>query len=168
MDYEDQQTITSFFLPSERILWTGRPPTGILFRKSDIFLIPFSLVWAGFAVFWEYTVFNSDAPPMLMVFGGVFVMIGLFVVFGRFIYDMMIRRNTVYALTDQRIMILAGMFGRTLRALNLKSLPVVSLEIFGDGRGTIAFGTPMGFGMMINNLASARFSLSYSPAHLST
>lgn len=151
MQYDDQQTMAAYLLPSERIIWSGRPPTGILFRKSDVFLVPFSLLWGGFTLFWEYNVFNSGAPTFFLLFGGVFVIAGLFFIFGRFIFDMWIRQNTVYALTNERVLILAGLFSQTLRALNLKSLPVISLEISSDGRGTIMFGTPVGFGFVINN-----------------
>lgn len=37
----------------ESILWTGQPDTSIVFHKDDLYLIPFSLLWGGFAIFWE-------------------------------------------------------------------------------------------------------------------
>jgi hypothetical protein len=148
---EDQQSMTPYLLPSERITWTGRPPTGILFRKSDGFLVPFSLLWGGFAVFWEYRAYDSGAPAFFLLFGGVFVIAGLFFIFGRFVYDMYVRQNTVYALTDERALILAGLFSQSLKALNLKALPEISLELSNNGQGTIIFGTPGGFGFVVNN-----------------
>ena len=37
-------------LPGERVVWSGRPATGMLFTPRDLFLIPLSAVWLGFAV----------------------------------------------------------------------------------------------------------------------
>ncbi len=33
--------------PHERVLWWGRPRRGLLLRKSDWFVIPFSVAWCG-------------------------------------------------------------------------------------------------------------------------
>ena len=43
-------------LPGERILWTGRPGQGLMLTRNDMFLIPLSLMWFGFTVFWTYEV----------------------------------------------------------------------------------------------------------------
>ncbi|HEY9167500.1 MAG TPA: hypothetical protein VIS48_15210 [Candidatus Kryptonia bacterium] len=56
----------------------------------------------------------------------------------------MIRKKTVCALTDQRVLILTGFGGQSLKALNLKSLPEMSLDLYGDHRGTITFGVNPG------------------------
>jgi hypothetical protein len=143
--FEDQQSFAPHLLASERILWTGRPPGGILFRKSDGLLIPFSLLWGGFALFWEYSAYHSGAPWFFLLFGGFFVIIGLFIIFGRFIYDKMVRENTVYAVTNERILILAGLFNQSLQALSLKNQSEFSLELSDNGRGTITFGAAGGF-----------------------
>jgi hypothetical protein len=37
----------------ERVLWEGRPATGLLLRPIELFLIPFGLFWGGFAVAWN-------------------------------------------------------------------------------------------------------------------
>lgn len=34
----------------EKLPWTGQPKSGMVFRSADIFLIPFSLLWCGFAI----------------------------------------------------------------------------------------------------------------------
>ena len=124
MQYENERAIMPYLLPTESLAWTGRPATGFIFRKPDVFFIPFSLVWGGFACFWEYTVYRAGAPYF-------------FLLFGRFFYDILRRRKTVYALTSERILRLTG---KTLSAWNLKDLPQASIELSADRRGTIAFG----------------------------
>ncbi len=52
----DADLISGRLLGGERVAWSGRPVQGILFTARDIFLIPFSLIWCGFAVFWEASV----------------------------------------------------------------------------------------------------------------
>jgi hypothetical protein len=69
------QSIESELEPKERLLWSGRPKQGIVLRGSDVFMIPFSLLWCGFAIFWEYTVWSQAAPPFFLIFGGFFVVI---------------------------------------------------------------------------------------------
>lgn len=84
MQYEEQKAIMPFLLSTESIVWTGKPQRGFLLRKSDAYLIPFSLTWGGFAFFWEYTAYKGGAPAFFLGFGGIFVVLGIYLIFGRF------------------------------------------------------------------------------------
>ena len=45
--------------PGERVLWQGQPDVRAYSLRGAWFLIPFSLMWGGFAIFWEVTVIRT-------------------------------------------------------------------------------------------------------------
>lgn len=138
MDYQSQSAFQPYLFPGERVLWTGRPKQGVAFRAMDAFLIPFSVLWCGFVVFWNIGVQSGpeSAPPVFDIFGLVFLLVGLYFLFGRFIHDAAIRRRTTYALTDQRALFRRG---SKISSLDLSHLPKLELQERSDGTGTISF-----------------------------
>lgn len=124
----------------EKLIWSGQPRTGVCFRKQDALLIPFSLIWGGFAVFWEISVFRSNAPIFFRLWGIPFVLVGIYLIIGRFFVDAKQCEKTFYAVTNSRIIIFSGLFSRNIRSLNLKALPELNLDESSDGSGTILFG----------------------------
>lgn len=124
----------------ERLVWTGQPRKGIVFRPFDVFMIPFSALWLGFAVFWTYTAMRGGAPFFFAAFGLVFVGVGLVLLFGRFFLDARMREGTFYAITDRRVLILSGMKRTNLTTLSIKNLGLVEFSEKADGSGTIYLG----------------------------
>lgn len=126
--------------PSERIIWTGRPYQGFMLRPADALFIPFSLMWGGFAIFWERSVVRGGGPFFFILWGVPFVLVGLYIIAGRFFVDILQRRNTYYALTGERAMIISGLFQKSIKSIYLKNLTEVNVSTRGDGWGTITFG----------------------------
>ena len=149
MNYDAQKIIQKELDSDERLLWAGMPKQGTIFKGTDVFMIPFSLLWGGFAIFWEYMALTmvpkaQNAPDgfalLFPLFGIPFVVIGLYMIFGRFIYDSKKRVKTFYGLTDQRAIIISGVFSKNVKSLNLKSMSDVSMSEKANGCGTIIFG----------------------------
>lgn len=124
----------------EQPLWWGRPRQGLVLRRSDVFAIPFSLLWCGGTVLWEYSVASKDAPPIFVLWGLPFIAVGLYLVVGRFFVDAKQRESTYYAVTAERVLIVSGLFTRKVQSLNLRTLSQVTLIGRPSGEGTIAFG----------------------------
>ena len=126
--------------PNEQLLWSGKPKSGILFRSSDAIMIPFSIAWAGFAIFWETMAFNARTPVFFKLWGLMFVVVGLYMVLGRFFYDMFLRSKTEYAVTNQRVLIIRNGRQRSVQAFPIDKINNISLQERHDGQGTIKFG----------------------------
>lgn len=146
MNQAAQMAIQKELGPGERMLWAGMPQQGIVFRGSDVFMIPFSLLWGGFAIFWEIMALqipSKEPGPIGVIFplfGIPFVLIGLYMIVGRFFYDSKKRTKTFYGLTDQRVVIVSGIFNKDVKSLSLKAMSDVSLSEKQNGSGTIVFG----------------------------
>jgi len=132
-------------LPRERILWTGAPAQGLLLTGRDMLLIPFSLIWCGFAIFWTYSATRQGAPLFFKAWGGMFICIGLFLVFGRFAVDAWLRRRISYAVTDKRILIVRSAPFSNFTSIDLERLPDIQLTGEGAKRGNLRFGAAASF-----------------------
>jgi hypothetical protein len=144
--------------PNERLLWSGQPKQGLLLRSSDWYTIPFSLLWGGFAIFWELGVlgvFGTTGNPasiVMALFGIPFVLAGLYLMVGRFFVDSRVRAKTYYGVTDQRAMIVSGLLSRKVTSLPFRAMPQVTLTERSDGSGTLTFGQPPPFAFMSEGL----------------
>jgi hypothetical protein len=136
-DFELQNELQHELMPEEKLLWSGRPKGGILLRGEDTFLIPFTVLWFGFAIFWETTAISGGAPFFFGLWGIPFILIGFYMAIGRFFYDKINRENTIYGITNNRVIIKSGVFKRDVQSLNIHILFNLSINEKNDGTGTI-------------------------------
>jgi hypothetical protein len=132
-------------LEDERLLWVGQPDPRVLFTGVDIFLIPFSIMWGGFALFWEVSVLTTTArtgaPTGFFALWGIpFVILGLYFMIGRFVYKRARKRKTYYAVTNKRVLVLTRFLGDNLQAANIHTIPIINRFLRSDGTGTVRFG----------------------------
>jgi hypothetical protein len=103
-------------------------------------MIPFSLLWGGFAFFWEWSVLQSGAPVFFALWGIPFVAMGVYLILGRFYVEAWQRSRTHYAVTNERILILDGLFRTTVSSVSLRTLSDTTLSEYSNGEGSIYFG----------------------------
>jgi hypothetical protein len=128
----------------ESVLWAGQPNPSVIFHSDDWMMIPFSLLWGGFAIFWEAGALGfwghpkHSAPGFFALWGIPFVVIGQYLIWGRFLYDAWIKRRTYYAVTDRRIVVLQEGRKRKISSTYISAIPRIERE---DGEpGTLWFG----------------------------
>jgi hypothetical protein len=140
--------------PAETVKWSGRPNPAVIFHLEDWAMIPFSLLWGGFAIFWLlgasgiWGVWAHRPSPSFQWFGVIwgtpFVLVGQYMIWGRFVYSRWKKRRTYYALTDRRALIIReGLGNRTTSSAYFESTVAVDKRVRSDGIGSISFGGPV-------------------------
>ncbi|HKO04501.1 MAG TPA: hypothetical protein VJW51_07115 [Candidatus Acidoferrales bacterium] len=154
------QELQSELSSGESFAWAGQPSRKVVFHAQDLVLFPFSLLWGGFAIFWEAGVLGFVGPshakgnlalwPMAL-FGIPFVLIGQYLIWGRFLYTSWKKGKIFYAVTNKRVLVVDTGRGRKVTAAFLQQLPAIDKSVRRDGIGTITFGlVPVTYGRRSN------------------
>jgi hypothetical protein len=91
--------------PGESLIWTGAPRQGLLLRPYDVFLIPFSLLWSGFALYGVLSALRSNGSLFFVFWAIPFLLVVFYLTLGRFFVDARLRASMAYGLTDRRAII---------------------------------------------------------------
>jgi hypothetical protein len=140
------QMFQEHLLPGEKLLWAGQPDPNILFSQTDFFLIPLTLLWTAFCIFatWDIWYPILDGNPDSFVFPAIvpiiFLMVGLYMLFGRFFFKKWKKQRAFYAVTNRRVLVLTKTFGEQLHESNIKLIPAINKRVRSDGIGTLIFG----------------------------
>lgn len=82
---EDPRLALQPYLTGNEVLrWTGRPRQGFALYPRDLYLVPFSIFFAAFSVFW---IWGASTGGLFALFGVPFVAIGAYALVGRFVVD---------------------------------------------------------------------------------
>ena len=138
-DWETAAGSQLWLRPNEHVYWRGQPDPKKIFGPGDLFLVPFTLLWGGFAIFWEIGATRAGFY-FGSVFGLAFVCIGLYLIFGRFFYKRWSRNRTRYCITDQRI-IVARRSGTDVQSVPVTH-PLRVVRSRGGHRGTLIWQIP--------------------------
>jgi hypothetical protein len=136
--------------PEERVLWRGQPENRRWFYPEDLVLVPFSVLWGGFAIFWEAGALTSTSARestgvevLFSLWGIPFVLIGLYLMVGRLFVRRWTRRGSLYVVTDQRILSFSPSWkGRfRVKMIWLSSYPPLEKRAGRGDQGTLCVGT---------------------------
>lgn len=88
----------------EATLWRGRPEQGLVWRRTDWFLAPFSLAWCAFAALGT-GIAALEGQLLFAAIGVLMTALGGYLAIGRFFVDARLRAGTLYAITERRALI---------------------------------------------------------------
>jgi hypothetical protein len=136
-----EQVLGHQLRPTEQLLWAGRPREDIFLRPIDTFLIPFSIFWLGFVIFGGMSEINKkDASAFNLLVCISLAAMGLYVLVGRYWVDAWQRRQSVYGVTSERLIVVSGLRNSSALSRNFDSLTELALQEGSGGGGTITFG----------------------------
>lgn len=141
MANEAKYIIKDELMPGEEIIWCGQPNTSKIFSKNDAFLVPFSLFWGGFAIFW--TILATKYEGSFGIIGVPFILIGLYFIVGRFFAKSYNKKHTYYAITNSRILIVKTDLNEDRVGIVSARIDMIEKEssiINKNGVGTVIFG----------------------------
>jgi hypothetical protein len=154
-------------MSGETLQWAAMPSPNVVFHSEDWTLIPFSILWGGFAIFWEAGVLGywgesakkPSAPTFFTVWGIPFVIAGQYFIWGRFLTEAWLKRKTYYALTNRRVLIVQEGWKRKFRSCYLEAIPEIVRE--GETTGTLWLGPkiPMFAGRGSPKRSMSRFAV---------
>ena len=140
---EERSRLLAELAPGETVVWQQSPARGAQ-AGARAFSWIFGLFWLGFSLFWFA---GALGAAQLGGFGLVFPLFGLpFIGVGIWLVFVLPRRqrrqfaSTVYAVTDQRLIIFSSQPSRTVRSLPLGCVRSVSKRIRRNGTGDLYFG----------------------------
>jgi hypothetical protein len=116
---EAQNRLDNEVKSGERVLWTGQPAAGFRHHLHTLPAVLFGIPWTAFAIFWvtmaigmgSHMARTSESIPfslmsvVMPLFGLPFILVGLYMISSPY-WQMRKSSKTVYALTDQRAIIL--------------------------------------------------------------
>ncbi len=129
--------------PHERLVWADRA-IGKARAAPALGRIVFGLIFGGFAVFWTSAAWLMTRGVSSGAFGLFFPLFGIpFIAVGAGMVVAGIRSwrtggGTVYALSEERVLIISGGVKRSVRSLDLKAIRGVERVEGEGGSGTIS------------------------------
>ena len=128
----------------EQVYWLGMP-TPSYFNANSKALFFFAIPWTAFAIFWMCGAAGFKMPDfssgfeLFPLFGLPFVLIGIGMLLSPF-WEFKKGKNTIYAITNNRALIIEDRNSTTIRSYRPESLQDSYRIEHRDGSGTIIFG----------------------------
>lgn len=131
---DDYSFCTPHLTLGEQILWKGKAQQGNMLTLYDLWVIPFSVFWTGMVVRIGCNVLSSENGILALPFLLLFLAVGLYLMFGRFILTKLIREHTLYVITNKKII---RKRANRVRTVDIFAYPRMKTRVCKDSNGYI-------------------------------
>lgn len=128
----------------ERILWQGKPDKRAYALRGSLVLVPFSILWLVLVISWISIMASNNASWLSQTRAVVVLLIGLYFAFGRFWVAAKDADNSLYTVTNRRVIIRTGPFHPHTTGIPLADIRSVRLIRCASGIGTIRIESAQG------------------------
>lgn len=128
----------------ERILWQGKPDKRAYVLRGSLVLIPFSILWLVLVISWISIMAINNTSWLSQIRAIIVLLIGFYLAFGRMWVAAKDADNSLYTVTDRRIIIRTGSFHPYTTEIPLTDIRSVRLIRFASGIGSIRIETSQG------------------------
>lgn len=144
MSTHDHDVIRAHLLAGERLLWSGRPIHGVRIGLSGVWLMIIGpLVVAALALIWTILItLLLRGNLVVVVFMIVAALLTYALIIEQFI-DAWRRQRVLYALSDQRAIVIEGILRRRVRSLPINMIVEILWKERADQIGTIHCISPL-------------------------
>ncbi|AGB41478.1 hypothetical protein Halha_1538 [Halobacteroides halobius DSM 5150] len=128
----------SYLSKDERILWIGQPHKGLLFDRREMYLFPISIaalllnigvlfvfIVSILSIFLDITISLSESELVnvfIMFISLIILIISFYVFLGRFIYKKWKMKNTYYAITNDKIIVLTDTYKKLVEKIDINRI----------------------------------------------
>jgi hypothetical protein len=130
--------------PAENILWCDKPFPGLLFDRKDIgFFVP---IRSYILLIPVILIINTQSEVTLLELGIIVMIISIIGIpvfaslFNKLVVEPRKRKNTIYAITSQRIYIKSDLPNGNIKSINLNSIKKIGMNLYKNGKGNILLG----------------------------
>ncbi len=158
---------------NEKILWKGKPIFWP-FILGNIAISVFGIIWLG--MFFPFIIVammaGAEASPIIGINPGVaiFLMphfwVGILMTFGPIIYNLLVYKHVLYAITDRRVLLQTGVIGRDFQMIDFDKITnaevnvgILDTILMGGKTGTIKISSAGTFVTTKNGIASKPYAL---------
>ncbi len=122
----------------EQVLWTGKPDSGNIFAGVDRNKLSAGLLFAGVGSLFAFPPLFLDGDIAFTLFGMFFVIIGLYLSLGKALRNLFLRKDTLYVITNKKIIRFRGQHIDMLKA---EEMPPPDVIFHRNGNATLVFGS---------------------------